>query len=118
MTVFVSITGALAVLVAIGTLVWVVVRQQKRIGELELQLFQAWKDDYRIPPAPSSLPEPEPDDPPLPSELTTIVNDWESPETRASLADAFRASLRQGYSPRAVMHRYMEGLYGGLSSPE
>lgn len=55
-----------------------------------------------VPPRFDPMPEPEP----LPSELQSIVQEWESPESRAVEEHKIRGWLAEGWGLKAIQRQY------------
>lgn len=104
--------SSLVNLLAGASATWLVMRDQVRDARdraelAEDRLYAAWKEDYAIPARPV---EPEPVViEPLPEMLQTLVNDWDSPDTRATLERAMRERMALGFGPKAIVRHYVEG---------
>ena len=47
--------------------------------------------------------------PPLPPELQSVVDEWESPESRAVEESRIRGWMAEGYGPEAILRQYGAG---------
>lgn len=108
-----AVTTSMAVY---GALLWLLSKAHKRIDQLELQIYNAWKDGYVIPP-PEEVMGPSAngkvvEEQRLPETLEALINEWESPEIKAQLRDQFTMELNQGFGEQAIVTRYIRGTYG------
>lgn len=90
---------------ALGT--WWVHRGELAYLRSELTMAQdrllgAWHAKAAIPPRPT---EPEPPPEPLPIDLQEMVDEWESPESRATMEAKIRGRMAQGWGVQAILRQ-------------
>lgn len=81
---------------------------RKELATAQDRLVHAWRDDKAIiPPRPVEIRPPTP----LPADLLEVVNEWESPETRAQVESQIREMYDKGHGVQAIlMHMQNVGL--------